>query len=94
MQKLRKHPHLPQDPVRDWLVVLTLAVLVFIVMVVWHLWTFSIIASGGTLGKGAVTTSPIFDRSSLDTIHRVFSARDEEHDKYVTGVYRYADPSQ
>lgn len=82
------------DPVRDWLVLLTLAIFAFIAIVVWNVWAFDTVAQGGAIGAPAVTPHPVFDRASVDTINKVFEKRAAEEAKYVTGVYRYADPSQ
>lgn len=82
------------DPVRDWIGVVTVSVFVLIGIVVWNAWAFETIASGGTLGKVATTPSQPFTPSSLPAIQSLFTERSEEEDKYVTGVYRFADPSQ
>ncbi len=81
-------------PDRDWLTLLTLAALAFIVMLVWNLWAFSTVAGGGTFGGAAPAVPQVFSQQSLDTIHTIFSERNAEELKYATGVYRFADPSQ
>ena len=81
-------------PVRDWLVLLTLSILAFVSIVVWNVWAFDTVASGGVIGTTATSTTPVFNHSSLDTIRSVFEKRSAEEAKYRTGVYRYADPSQ
>jgi hypothetical protein len=82
------------DPVRDWLVLLTLSLFAFIAIVVWNAWTFGTVARGGTIGTVVTSTPAVFDRASINTIRTVFEMRAAEEAKYVTGVYRYADPSQ
>ncbi len=82
------------DPVRDWLVVLTLSIIVLACIVVWNVWAFSTVASGGAIGTSSPKAAPIFDPASLNAIHTIFAARADEEARYVTGVYRYADPSQ
>ena len=82
------------DPVRDWLLLLTLSILAFVCIVVWNVWTFNTVAQGGVIGATATSTPPVFNRSSIDTINSVFDKRAAEEAKYVTGVYRYSDPSQ
>jgi len=82
------------DPTRDWFVLLTLAVIAFTAIVVWNIWAFDTVASGGTIGAPATSTPRLFDRSTIDTVHAVFEKRAEEEAKYTTGVYRSADPSQ
>ncbi len=82
------------DPVRDWLVLLTLSLFAFVCIVVWNVWAFDTVAQGGVIGTAATSTPPVFNHASLDAVHAVFDARAAEEAKYVTGVYRYADPSQ
>lgn len=82
------------DPVRDWLMLLALSIIVFIGIVAWNISAFSTVARGGVIGAGATSTPAAFNRSSLDVIHAIFEKRAAEEVKYVTGVYRYADPSQ
>lgn len=82
------------DPSRDWLILLALAGIIFAAILAWNAWAFDTVAQGGVIGSPATSTPPIFDQSSLDAIHAVFKDRAAEDLKYVTGVYRYADPSQ
>ena len=82
------------DPVRDWLVLLILSVFAFVSIVVWNVWAFDTVAQGGVIGANATSTTPSINRSSIDAIHDIFAKRAGEEAKYVTGVYRYADPSQ
>jgi len=82
------------DPVRDWLGLLTLSLLVLVSIVVWNVWAFGTVAQGGVIGTNATSTPPVFSGASLDSIHVVFLERADEEAKYVTGVYRFADPSQ
>ncbi|MBI2025450.1 hypothetical protein HYT04_01525 [Candidatus Kaiserbacteria bacterium] len=82
------------DPVRDWLIILTLFIFAFAGIVVWNVWAFDTVARGGVIGTSATSTQPVFNGSSIDAIHSVFEKRSAEEAKYITGVYRYADPSQ
>ncbi len=82
------------DPVRDWLVLLTTTFILLAGIIVWNAWAFDTVATGGTIGAASVKAPPIFDPATLDTIHTVFANRATEESKYLTGVYRYADPSQ
>jgi len=83
-----------QDPARDWLALISLAFIALALLIVWNIWTFNTVASGGTLGTPVATTPGGFNRTSLDTVRAVFSARADEETKYRTGAYRFADPSQ
>jgi|GEM_PF-844440 hypothetical protein len=82
------------DPVRDWLTLLTLAIFALVCIIVWNVWAFDTVAQGGSIGAIATSTPPVFDSASIDTINTVFQTRATEDSKYVTGVYRYDDPSQ
>lgn len=82
------------DPVRDWIAVVTMSILILIGIIVWNVWAFETIAAGGTLGKTTVPPSVSFTPSSLSSVTSIFSTREEEQNKYLTGVYRFADPSQ
>lgn len=89
---LRVTAHL--DPIRDWIALLVLSVLAFVGIIAWNIWAFDTVANGGVIGVASTSTPPVFNRSSLDAIHTIFEKRTVEEEKYVTGVYRYADPSQ
>jgi hypothetical protein len=82
------------DPVRDWLVLLTLSIIAFISIVVWNAWAFDTVANGGTIGATAPTAATSFDPASLNAIHEIFEDRAGEAGKYMNGMYRFADPSQ
>lgn len=94
IRSLRGGIHLPSDPVRDWIVMVSFAALMLIGLLVWNAWVFDTVASGGTLGKSASTTPSAYSNASLDSIRAAFGERLTEEKKYITGVYRYADPSQ
>jgi hypothetical protein len=89
-----KTPSGKADPVRDWLTLLTFAGLILAALIGWNVWIFERVASGGALGEPEETAIPSFSRSSLDTIHTIFTTREGEEAKYVSGTYRYADPSE
>lgn len=90
----RLRPTARLDPVRDWLILLTISILAFVGIVVWNIWAFDTVARGGVIGTTATSTPPVFNSSSLEAVNEIFSKRATEEAKYVTGVYRYADPSQ
>lgn len=82
------------DPVRDWLILLTLSTFAFISIIVWNIWAFDTVARGGVIGVAETSAPATFDSSSVEVVQKVFLKRASEEMKYVTGVYRYADPSQ
>ena len=92
LKRLRAGVH--QDPARDWLILITFSTIALAGIIVWNVWAFDTVAKGGVIGAPVTGTPPIFSRSSLDTIRTIFASRAEEEAKYVTGAYRYVDPSQ
>lgn len=90
LKRLRANAH--QDPMRDWLILITLSFIALVSIVMWNVSAF------GTLTNATVTTTTIgtpsiFSSTSLETIHTIFTNRTIEQEKYVTGVYHYSDPS-
>ena len=81
-------------PERDWFALVTVVALVLAVLVVWNLWAFDTVAGGGTIGSATSAPAPVVNRSSLDTVQKIFSDRATEESKYETGVYQFTDPSQ
>jgi hypothetical protein len=63
-------------------------------IILWNVWTFNTVASGGAIGRPTPKSKPIFDQASLDAINATFQARASEEAKYVTGVYHFDNPSQ
>lgn len=92
LKKIHAGAHI--DPSRDWLVLLGFAAIMFAAVVVWNIWAFDTVANGGVIGTPTVPQESVFSRSSLDTIHAVFERRQAEEMNYVTGTYRFSDPSQ
>lgn len=83
-----------QDPPRDWYLLIGLSAVAFVLISVWSLWVFGTIADGGVIGPSIGSHAVQFDTSSLSTIRAVFESRSTEEQKYATGVYQFADPSQ
>lgn len=82
------------DPVRDWLVLLIASLVALVGIILWNIWAFDTVASGGTIGAPATKAPTTFNNSSLDEIHTLFENRAAEEAKYRTGMYRFTDPSQ
>jgi len=90
-KRIRAFSHL--DPERDWIVLIIISTIAFIIIVVWNAWAFDTVAGGGVIGSTAANTPPVFNQTSLDTIHTIFADRAAEEEKYVSDVYHYIDPS-
>jgi hypothetical protein len=84
-----------RDPAHDWLALVTVSLIALVGIVVWHMWVFDTVATGGAIGApGKVATSTASNRIPLDAIRAIFENRSAEEAKYTSGVYRYTDPSQ
>jgi len=90
----RLRANMRRDPVRDWFVLLAVSAIALVSLIVWNAWTFDTIAGGGVIGAPTGEAAPVFSRSSLDTVRRIFEERAAEEAKYRTGAYRFVDPSQ
>lgn len=92
LKRLRAKTH--HDPMRDWLALLILSMILLVAIVIWNIWAFDTVAKGGVIGTAPINLHPAFNRSSLDVIHSIFEKRASEETKYENGTYLYADPSQ
>lgn len=92
LQQLREGGR--HDPMRDWLLLLTLSTITLASIIVWNVWAFDTVANGGVIGTSVPKAPPAFNQASLDAIHTIFTSREAEEKKYETGVYRFVDPSQ
>ena len=82
------------DPARDWLMLVTLSGIALAGIIVWNVWTFDTVASGGVVGGETIPSPPLINPESINAIRTVFAARAAEEAKYATGVYQFSDPSQ
>ena len=82
------------NPTRDWLVLLTISIMILAGIIIWNMWAFSTVVSGGVIGNSVTNTPQILNQSSFDTIRIIFKNREAEKEKYETGVYNFVDPSQ
>ncbi len=90
----RVHIDTELDPVRDWLILLTLGAIALAGIIVWNIWAFDTVAGGGIIGTPSARTGASLTDSSLEEIRTVFLNHATEEAKYETGVYRFTDPSQ
>ena len=54
------------NPLRDWLVLVTISIIALAGIVVWNAWAFGVVAQGGVIGKSEVASTPAFSQSSID----------------------------
>jgi len=82
------------DPVRDWLVMLSIFFVAFVSILLANVWAFKAIEQGGGTASSANTTSTVLNRASLDAVRAILDQRAAEEEKYKSGAYHFTDPSQ
>lgn len=82
------------DPVRDWITLLTIALVALAGIVGWNVWVFNTVVEGGVIGGTGTSTPPIVSPATLGAIRTIFRDRAIEETKYETGAYTFSDPSQ
>ena len=91
---MRMRPGARFDSEHDWLTLITVSGLVLAGIIVWNLWAFGTVSSGGVIVRQTTNSASPFNTSSIATIHTIFANRAAEEAKYQTGAYRFSDPSQ
>jgi hypothetical protein len=79
------------DPVRDWLVLLVLALLWLVASVLWNGWFLLSVVAEGPSTPAPTTTAPV--ESAYDKARTVYDARAVEAGHYQTD-YRFNDPAK
>ena len=82
------------DPERDWIMLSSFGALVLAGIIVWNVFAFDTVASGGVIGAPTTVSKPVFNQSSIEAIRKIFEERAAEEVKYTTGYYQYVDPSR
>jgi len=82
------------DPVRTWLLLFALALIMFAGIVGWNVWAFNTVVNGGTIGALTIDAPEAPSQTLLEDIQKVLTHRAGEREKYVSGDYRFSDPSQ
>lgn len=78
-------------PVRDWLVIVSIATLLVLAAAGWSYELFRT-TTAPTESEGAAPSTSV-SRTSLDTVRGIFEKRAEERAHYLTD-YRFVDPSR
>ena len=76
-------------PSRDWLALLGLSLCLFILSIVWNVWTFVRLTQGEALGASVVVEDT---SSSEDALRTIFKTRATEGGRYKN-EYHFIDPS-
>ena len=90
---LKKLPQRP-DPVRDWLTLLSVTVVILGVVMVGNARLFDTVANGGSIAALSASSTPAFDQSMLQNVQTLFAERAAQEQKYASGTSQFADPSQ
>ncbi len=95
LTSLLAHIHGPtrHDPLRDWLIMTGLFVFALLTIIIWEVWTFSIVEGGETSGVVTASSTPPLNRAAIDSVTKLFEARAVEEEKYKSGGYHFNDPS-
>jgi hypothetical protein len=78
-------------PVRDWFVIVAIALLLLVTSVGWNMWLFSRAIEGEAIGETPAPTDT-YDLSSLETVRSLFERRQAEEMRYRND-YRFIDPA-
>jgi hypothetical protein len=93
---LRALPSLKGDgrprPSRDWLILVGLFLVLFVVSVVWNVWFFSSALTGESAAVSE-NASETTDLSPVERAKETFRTRAEEEGRYRS-EYRFVDPSR
>lgn len=82
------------QPLRDWILILSVAAVLLLGSMAWNAWLFIEVANGEILGAASAPTPSVFDHTSVEDVQTLFAKRSDEYQKYLTGAYRFVDPSQ
>jgi hypothetical protein len=93
-QKVLSHVEYGEDlrPVRDWLTLLAVTAILFVISVLWNGWLYVRISSGEGLGNSSAPSTTV-DTNALDAAQAVFDKRATEAANY-RGAYHFVDPSK
>ena len=77
--------------VRDWFVVLVIALVLALLSALWNTWTFFRVVEGEQIGV-ATTTPSVFSPATLEGAQQMFDRRALEEARYRS-EYRFSDPA-
>ncbi len=79
-------------PLRDWFVLLAVALILLIASVAWNAWLFFRVTSGeGAASEAPVTSTPVLD--ALPKAREVLEIRASEETRYRS-LYEFVDPAR
>ncbi|MFZ1987881.1 MAG: hypothetical protein WAV21_02520 [Minisyncoccia bacterium] len=80
------------QPVRDWVVLLGVGLVLFLGSIAWNLWLFVRVSSGEEIGTPSSAASGV-NTDILQQAQEVFQARKVEEENYKNN-YHFVDPSK
>jgi hypothetical protein len=78
-------------PQRDWLLIIGVGGIIFLVSVTWNYWLFHKVSAGESLQAGTAA-APVIDTATLESVRAIFDRRAAERAHYEND-YRFVDPS-
>ncbi len=79
-------------PTRDWLVLASIALILFILSIGWNVWLFSQLENGKSLSSSGPTAPVPSAANSVNAVQSLFQKRATEENNYQT-IYHFVDPS-
>ena len=79
-------------PARDWLVLISIALVLFLASAGWNAWLFYRVIGGETLEAAAPSSSSAFTTDSITKAEALFDERAAEAARYRS-EYKFIDPS-
>lgn len=77
-------------PVRDWLALVTFALIAIGASLLWNIWLFARVTGGQSIGSA--TSTPSLNTPAVGSVDAIFQKRSQEETRYK-GEYRFVDPS-
>ena len=92
IKKMQYGPRL--RPTRDWLMLISIIAIVFVIGIVWSVLTFFHAVSSRSVSNHEPTVNTVINHSAINRVQKIFDARAVEQEKYKSGEYSFKDPSR
>lgn len=80
-------------PARDWLVLISVAIIILGISTVWNILEFRNITINQVPVSTTASHSTAIDSAAMQQVQKIFSARAGAQAKYESGAYSFTDPS-
>lgn len=81
-------------PARDWIVVVSIALIILAFSIVWNIFNFRHIVAEKAAPATTNVYAPTINKTAIQSVQQLFSERASEQTKYESGAYSFADPSK